>query len=232
MRSAVRIHEHAVGVVVADVVTIIREKGFDPQAMRLARSLDAARARVGRAGRAAQQSDSRPARLGRDAANRHLPDALTASRAGSMQSLAVTLARITPGLHWSQTEAYVVAPPYHGFLDHYAHATILGPATLAPLLETSTAESRLGVLLLGPHHAYPPHAHPAEEIYLPLTAARWSTGARGTSRVRPAGSLIHHAPELPHAVMTDDVPLLAVYVWLGDTATPSRFLSPDDRGCR
>ena len=215
-------HAPGDGVTVAtEIVAILRERDFGRPAARLARALDSATPSAGHVDR---QVDSRPAAQGRAAADRHLAGALTASRAGPHTALAVGLSALAPRLRWRQTEAYVAAPPYAGFLDHYAHATLLGPAGLAPLLQTPAADVRLGLLLLGPFHAYPPHAHPAEEIYLPLTSARWSAGDHGPDGVRRAGSLIHHHPEQPHAVTTEATPLLAVYLWLGDTAASSRFV--------
>ncbi len=217
---------HAGGAVtvVTDIVGVLRERDFDRHAARLARALDSATQSPQSAGPVELQVDSRPAEQGRAAATRHFAGALTASQAGPDTDLAVGLATLAHQLHWSQTERYVSAPPYDGFLDHYAHTTLLGPARLAPLLETPEADIRLGLLLLGPFHAYPPHAHPAEEIYLPLTSARWSSGNRDPDRVRRAGSLIHHQPEQPHGITTEATPLLAVYLWLGDTTASSRFV--------
>ena len=74
---------------------------------------------------------------------------------------------------------------------------------------------RLGFLLLGARTRYPPHAHAAEEHYVPLSgAALWTRGRSPPALQRP-GALIHHPPWAPHATETTDEPLLALYVWRG-----------------
>ncbi|HSE74771.1 MAG TPA: dimethylsulfonioproprionate lyase family protein, partial [Dongiaceae bacterium] len=76
-----------------------------------------------------------------------------------------------------------------------------------------------GLLLLGPALHYPLHAHPAEEIYHPLTqGGLWRRGEEAW-RVVPAGNAIHHAPMVPHETRTTDQTLLALYCWCGDTTT-------------
>ncbi|WP_353074134.1 dimethylsulfonioproprionate lyase family protein [Amycolatopsis carbonis] len=61
-------------------------------------------------------------------------------------------------------------------------------------------------------------ADPADEVYLPLTGARWSTD-QSPYVAREPGTALHHAPAQPHAIHTDAVPLLARYLWRGDLHT-------------
>jgi hypothetical protein len=80
-----------------------------------------------------------------------------------------------------------------------------------------------GFLLLGPDTLYPRHRHAAEEIYLPLVgAAEWQQGDTVWRR-HPAGTVIHHRSEEPHAMRTGAEPLLALYLWRGNLEQKSRL---------
>lgn len=103
-------------------------------------------------------------------------------------------------------------------MDGYGYLELAGP--IGPYVDHGLAA---GVLLLGPGRLYPPHAHPAEEVYIPLagTAEWWRDG--GTFRAITPGTPIHHPPNVRHATRTLEEPLLAAYVWMGDVATPARL---------
>ena len=76
-----------------------------------------------------------------------------------------------------------------------------------------------GMLLIGPGRHYPPHSHPAREIYLTVTGgAEWRREDEAR-RIRPAGEFIHHTPHQTHETRTMDQPLLALYAWQGEIAT-------------
>lgn len=74
----------------------------------------------------------------------------------------------------------------------------------------------------GAAHRLPPHQHRALEQYIPLAAANWWK-ENDTWRQHPAGALIHHDPERPHAMRTDDVPFFAIYVWRDDVMSSSNW---------
>ena len=146
---------------------------------------------------------------------RHLAVALA-----GRDPLARALARLLPGLAWRRT--YEGACGLGDFLEGYGYAELVGPQgpVRAPGL-------RLGVLLLGPGVLYPLHSHPAEELYLAVSGtAAWSRG-RGPFVPRPPGSLIHHRPLEPHAMRAGEEPMLAVWAWTGDIATPARLIDDD-----
>jgi hypothetical protein len=146
--------------------------------------------------------------------------------AAAPASLAGPLAVLGPALAWSQNPNYRRRPPDATFLDNYGYAVIAGPSAGAPALVVCERLA-LGVLLLGPRTHYPRHAHPAAELYLPLNAAEWWKG-EGPWTAQPAGAVIHHPPNLPHATRTGEGPLLAIYLWRGDLATPARIASSRD----
>ncbi|MFI5014445.1 MAG: dimethylsulfonioproprionate lyase family protein [Hyphomicrobiales bacterium] len=139
--------------------------------------------------------------------------------------LAAPLLALEPSLAWTQNPNYRRAPPTREFLGNYGYAVIAGPAGGAPAL-IHMADLALGLLLLGPKTEYPAHHHPAAEIYVPLGLAEWKLGD-GPWRSRPAGSVIHHRPNVMHATRTKEAPLAALYLWAGDLATHARLA---DRG--
>ena len=88
----------------------------------------------------------------------------------------------------------------------------------------------IGFLLLGPHTLYPDHAHAAEEVYHVVSGrASWRRGD-GPWRPEPPGAVVHHAPHVPHAMRTEHEPLLALYCWMGDVATPADLLKDERHG--
>jgi len=90
----------------------------------------------------------------------------------------------------------------------------------------SYCDGPCGVLLLGPHVTYPPHRHEADEIYVPLAGtAAWKHGNEGW-RERLPGSVIHHAPYVPHAMQTGQEPLLALYLWRSEDLAQQSRLDP------
>jgi quercetin dioxygenase-like cupin family protein len=76
---------------------------------------------------------------------------------------------------------------------------------------------------VAPHTNYPAHAHPALELYHVISGrARWTAG--GTVEDRRPGDFILHPSGIRHAMSTSEEPLLTIYTWTGDVASPSRFL--------
>ena len=141
----------------------------------------------------------------------------------SLVPLPRTVEELVDRLRWRQTAAYVAAPPHADFLGRYAHATVLGSPTSSPVLVDPTRTAAVGVLLLGSPNYYPPHHHPADEIYLPLTGGEWSSGPGAPFVARAPGDLLHHRPHQVHAVRTTSTALLALYLWTGDTMTSARL---------
>ena len=143
--------------------------------------------------------------------------------AGTVDAMAELLAPLAEALHWVQNPNYTAANMGAGYMDNYAYANLVGTRSL--IGERGYA---LGVLLLGPGLTYPPHAHPANEVYYVVGgAADWRSGG-GPWKTRAPGSLIHHPSGLVHATRTRDDPLLALYLWWGDIETHARLVG--DRG--
>lgn len=133
--------------------------------------------------------------------------------------LGASIGRAASLFHWRQNPNYTAEAMGAAFMAGYGYVEFAGPKDAlfhAPLI-------RVGLLVLGPGLHYPRHAHPAEEVYHPLThAALWRRGQEEWRTV-PAGHAIHHAPMVPHETKAGDSTLLALYCWRGDTATEARL---------
>ena len=143
---------------------------------------------------------------------------LAAQAAGPLAPLVAGLIAGARAMDWRQT--YGVADFGADFLQGYGWTELIG--LRGPIPSTQVA---VGFLLLGPGITYPPHAHEAEELYLPLSGtALWQQGAGAFAPV-PPGTPIRHATWVPHAMQTGDQPLLAAYVWRGgDLAAKSQIV--------
>ncbi|HEY3148597.1 MAG TPA: dimethylsulfonioproprionate lyase family protein [Dongiaceae bacterium] len=120
---------------------------------------------------------------------------------------------------WRQNPNYTAANMGSAFMAGYGYVEFAGPKEAlfhAPRI-------RVGLLLLSPGIHYPLHAHPAEEIYHPLTqGGLWRRGDEDWRAV-PAGHAIHHPPMIAHETKAADCTLLALYCWRGDTATEAHL---------
>lgn len=130
-------------------------------------------------------------------------------------SLASFVAQAAPLFRWRQNPNYTTANMGAAFMAGYGYVEFAGPKEAL----FHAPDIRVGLLLLGPGLHYPLHAHPAEEVYHPLTAGGlWRRGDEDWRAVA-AGDAIHHAPSVPHETKATDRTLLALYCWRGDTAT-------------
>ena len=109
---------------------------------------------------------------------------------------------------WGQT--YSAQDFGVGFLEKYGWTELIG-------LRGPIASDRIacGFLFLGPQIEYPRHRHEAEEIYLPLTVQTHWQRCNHDWVCRVAGLPIYHPSWLPHAMRTETMPLLALYLWRG-----------------
>ena len=134
-------------------------------------------------------------------------------------ALGTAIARAAPLFRWRQNPNYTAANMGVAFMAGYGYVEFAGPKEAL----FHAPEIRVGLLLLGPRLHYPPHAHPAEEIYHPLTeGGRWRRGDDGW-RVVPAGRAIHHPPLVPHETEAAESTLLALYCWRGNTVTEAQL---------
>ncbi|WP_419904858.1 dimethylsulfonioproprionate lyase family protein [Kiloniella sp.] len=91
----------------------------------------------------------------------------------------------------------------------------IGSAQTNPFLFSSN-NILCGLFYLGPNQLYPEHKHPAVELYVVLSGkADWKRG-RKDWQSRDPGEYFFHASNQPHAMRTNDEPLLALWAWSGD----------------
>lgn len=150
---------------------------------------------------------------------RHLARALSLAEQGPAAEVAGAYPALAEQLRWTQNSNYLRDPKMRAFLADYAYVELVGPGGIA--LEEDAA---LGLLLIGPHCHYPPHSHPAQEVYLVVAGAAnwWREGEPW--QTLPAAAFVHHAPHVTHAMRTLDEPLLALYAWRGEIATAARLV--------
>ena len=114
----------------------------------------------------------------------------------------------TQYLQWGQT--YAAEDFGAAFLEKYGWAEMIGQR--GPIASDSIA---CGFLLLASGTAYPSHRHAAEEVYLPLTGPTFWKMGHDRWENRPIGVPIYHRSGITHAMRTESVPLLALYLWRG-----------------
>jgi len=136
----------------------------------------------------------------------------------SLSLLREALREAAASFHWRQNPNYSAANMGEAFMAGYGYVEFAGPKEAL----FHTPHIRVGLLVLGPGLHYPPHAHPAEEIYHPLTDGLWRRGAQDWRAVAP-GHAIHHAPMVTHETKATERTLLALYCWRGDTVTEARL---------
>lgn len=139
------------------------------------------------------------------------------ARAGTAFSAAI--AQAAHLFRWRQNPNYTVASMGAAFMAGYGYVEFAGP--MEALFRAP--DIRVGLLLLGPRLHYPAHAHPAEEVYHPLTeGGLWRRGQEGWRTV-PAGRAIHHPPSIVHETKATGRTLLALYCWRGSVAAEAQL---------
>lgn len=144
-------------------------------------------------------------------ATRHLPE--TELNAGKSESgLVRCLLDYSDKLNWIQSYSADDFGQY--FVDNYAHVELIGTRG-----HFASIEIAAGLVLYGPQIDYPNHWHVAKEIYIPMTGiGMWSFDNQPYVR-REAGEFIFHESNMPHAIKTENSPLLALWVWRGGDLT-------------
>lgn len=118
--------------------------------------------------------------------------------------------------YWQWGQTYTQDQMGLDFINAYGWAEIAG--LKGPI---KTDQFSLGILILDAHTHYPEHHHKATEWYLPLTdGAEWFDEDRGW-RQEPNSSLIFHRSNILHAMQTHDSPLVALYLWSGESLAES-----------
>ena len=153
------------------------------------------------------------------AAPRAISAAALLDDALAQTALGAPIAKAAHLFCWRQNPNYTAASMGAAFMAGYGYVEFAGPKDAL----FHAPDIRVGLLLLGPHLHYPAHAHPAEEIYHPLTeGGLWRRGQEDWRTV-PAGRAIHHPPMIVHETKATDHTLLALYCWRGNTVTEAQL---------
>lgn len=135
----------------------------------------------------------------------HLDTALDKARCGppNITGLSESLERLAPNLAWWRRTGSTDHDT--AFYDGHANSWIIGPDGLE-----QRSDVMVGVSLVAPGVTYPEHRHPPEEIYIVLSEGEWYREDVGWYRPGP-GAIVHHHPDVVHAMRAGADPLLAVW---------------------
>jgi hypothetical protein len=127
-------------------------------------------------------------------------------------------------LKWVTYDDYPPEQIGEGFAGNHAYATIKGED--APF---AAQDFDLGLFLIAPGVLYRDRAHPAPELYAPLTGPHgWRFGVGKPLIIKPAHVPVWNPPLKPHLTMVGSVPLLCLYVWTRDVNEVAVVLPADD----
>jgi quercetin dioxygenase-like cupin family protein len=166
-------------------------------------------------GRTLQTASIEPERL---PACDHLAFALERGAADREAGLAVSIGALAPALRW--TYSYPTNSRDRDLSSKVAFAQIVGRRGLQP-----DSEIHIGLTLIAPHVVYPAHLHPAVELYLVIAGTALWQSAAAEPAMKPPGSVILHPSNVVHAMTTFEEPLLAIWTWRGDVASPSVYVN-------
>lgn len=120
------------------------------------------------------------------------------------------LAACAEDLHWRQA-GFGKLPD--DALQQLAVAELIGPDGMF-----RNQKMRIGLLIQRQGFHYPWHRHAAQEVYLVLKGtALWAVDNADPSPRAP-GSIILHASQQPHTIVTVQDPICALWGWVGDIA--------------
>jgi hypothetical protein len=132
--------------------------------------------------------------------------------------LVTTLTALSQQFHWVPVPVDYLGPH---FATEFAYTQIIGPpVAFSDEVLFANGVIAVGFSLQAPHVFYPPHNHKALEFYGVLTGtARWQV-CNSIPVAQSPGSYIFHDNDVPHAMETSAEPLLTIWAWLGELASP------------
>ncbi|MEI2805782.1 dimethylsulfonioproprionate lyase family protein [Albidovulum sp.] len=142
----------------------------------------------------------------------------------SRPALAAAIRNAAPHLPWVTYDAYPPDEIGEAFRTGHAFASLIGEGAAIP-----AEEFDLGLFLVAPHVLYRDHAHPAPELYAPLTGPHgWRFGPGTPLIVKGAHEPVWNLPEAPHLTKVGPVPFLCIFGWTRDTGHPARVIPAAD----
>lgn len=136
---------------------------------------------------------------------------------GVADALLAQFQRHAATLGWRQS--YDDSPALRSYLAGSGYVELLGQRGIF-----HTGDVAFGLGVIGPRCFYPPHRHPATELYLPIAGrAEWLYD-NGPWVAHRADVAIVTQPNQLHAIRTTQHAVALLYVWLdGDPAVVSTF---------
>lgn len=139
-------------------------------------------------------------------------------------ALAMAIAGAAPHLHWISYDGYAPEAIGDAFASGHAFASLVGEG--APY---SAGDFDFGLFLIAPHILYRDHAHPAPELYAPLTGPHgWRFAPGAPLTLKAAHEPVWNKPHAPHLTKVGAVPFLAFYGWTRDVQFPAHVIPADD----
>lgn len=153
----------------------------------------------------------------------HLPPAL-ATLSPTHPALAAAIRAAAPHLAWVTYDLYPPEEIGLAFRRGHAFASLIGEGAAIP-----AEDFDLGLFLIAPHVLYRDHAHPAPELYAPLTGPHgWRFGPGAPLIVKGPHEPVWNLPDAPHLTKVGSTPFLCVFGWTRDTKRPARVLPAGD----
>lgn len=153
----------------------------------------------------------------------HLPPAL-AALAQTHPALAAAIRAGAPYLPWVTYDSYPPEQIGPSFRQGHAFASLVGEGAAIP-----AEDFDLGLFLIAPHVLYRDHAHPAPELYAPLTGPHgWRFGPGSPLIVKGPHEPVWNLPEAPHLTKVGPTPFLCVFGWTRDTRQPAHVIPAGD----
>ena len=117
------------------------------------------------------------------------------------------------------SEQWVNAPGNNGKTD--TSCVLVGDTVNAPIRRSSLS---MGLMYIGPHNTYPPHAHAPMEAYHTLAGEAWLTRNELSGIHIESGSVNTFDSYDTHALVTKDSGVLICWVNSGDVKGPYYFV--------
>jgi hypothetical protein len=142
----------------------------------------------------------------------------------SHAALATAIAAAAPHLRWITYDRYRPEEIGPAFAAGHAFATLVGEG--APY---RAGDFDFGLFLIAPHILYRDHAHPAPELYAPLTGPHgWRFAPGAPLTIKKAHEPVWNDANAPHLTKVGAVPFLCFYGWTRDVESPARVIPADD----
>ena len=138
------------------------------------------------------------------------------------QPLQEALIKASPFMHWREVYRADEASPKtfsYDFMEKLGVYALIGKT--GPFISDKMA---LFVVYMPAGLTYPWHAHPAEEFYYIISGEAIFSREGHRDKILSEGQTIYHHSDQPHAMQTNDKPLLSLAVWRNHLDIPPHLL--------